>query len=66
MYLPICYAYAYYKGNPKNDIWMFSHKKSMYIKVIKIIVTAIVSPENGRLSNRFCFYFSDFPVRIYN
>ena len=55
MYLSICYAYAYYKGNPKNDIRMFSHKKSMYIKVIKIIVTAIVSPENGRQSCRIDF-----------
>ena len=50
MYLSICYAYVDYKGNPNNDILIFSHKKSMYIKVIKIIMTAIVGPENGRQS----------------
>ena len=66
MYLSIYYVYVYYKRNPKNEILMFSHQKSMYIKVIKIIMTAIVNPENGRSHVEPIFLlFLDFPVGIY-
>ena len=47
------------KETLNNDIRIFSHNKSIYIELIKIIMDAIVSTDRERavMINRFYFYY---------